>query len=223
MKPESLQAFTQLQSFGMEELSSEEAAELLSVIHECPECEGEWVLFQETISTLSHTAIGEVTSECSKQMWLVCLEHAKEKHTYSIDGNGATATPELELAGQKKNTQWLNDGLSDNSGLEKTCGTPLSQTHPHLYFASRTAVGMATASLALLAATYFFVPQKTQHAAMATLPATLVRTTPAGATGLSPEDAQLAAYVAHSNLYTEPLSDSVTPQIISYSMNAGSR
>jgi hypothetical protein len=80
MKPESLRAFTQLQSFGMEELSSEEAAQLLSVIDECPECHGEWVLFYETINTLSHTHLNEVSNECSRKMWLVCLEHAKETH-----------------------------------------------------------------------------------------------------------------------------------------------
>ncbi len=91
MKPESLRAFTQLQSFGMEELSSEEAAQLLSVVDECPECHGEWVLFYETINTLSHTAHDEVTNDRSEHMWLVCLEHAKERHTFSISSEADSA------------------------------------------------------------------------------------------------------------------------------------
>ena len=84
MKPESHLAFAQLKSFGMEELSSEEAARLLARIDECPECHGEWVLFYETICTLSQTHLDDPPADCSKKMWLVCLEHAKEKHTFSI-------------------------------------------------------------------------------------------------------------------------------------------
>lgn len=76
MKPESRHALMELISYGVEELSSEEATHLLAVIHECPECTGQWVLFEKTYTVLSQSGETEISVERSHQMWLACVEHA---------------------------------------------------------------------------------------------------------------------------------------------------
>ncbi len=79
------------------------------------------------------------------------------------------------------------------------------------------------ASVAILAATYFFVPQSAGPRQASVLPSTLTIASPSETEAMSPENAQLAAYATHSNLYMEPLSDSVAPQLVSHSMNLQSR
>ncbi len=69
----------ELISYGVEELSNEDAAKLMSRVHECRECTGQWVLFQKTFTVLSQTGQAEISVERSQQMWLTCLEHAKHK------------------------------------------------------------------------------------------------------------------------------------------------
>ena len=93
MKPESYRAYLELSSFGVEELSSAQAAQLMETIDHCPECQGQWVLFSRTISTLSHVGELPISHDKSSQMWLVCVHHAKEKLTNSpsadhSNGNG---------------------------------------------------------------------------------------------------------------------------------------
>ena len=78
------------------------------------------------------------------------------------------------------------------------------------------------ASVAILAATYFFVPQSAGPLQASALPTTL-NVSPSGTEEMSAENAQLAAYATHSNLYMEPLSDSVAPLLVSYSMNSQAR
>ena len=79
MKPESRHALMELISYGVEELSSEQAAQLMSRVHECQECTGQWVLFEKTYTVLSQSGETDVSVERSQQMWLACVEHAKHK------------------------------------------------------------------------------------------------------------------------------------------------
>ncbi len=85
MKPESRHALMELTSYGMEELSSEQAAHLLKRVQECPECTGHWVLFQKTCTVLSQSGETEISVERSQQMWLACVEHVHKKAP-ALDG-----------------------------------------------------------------------------------------------------------------------------------------
>ncbi|PQV64452.1 hypothetical protein B1R32_105134 [Abditibacterium utsteinense] len=89
MKPESRHALMELISYGVEELSSEDAAQLLSRVHECQECTGQWVLFEKTYTVLSQSGETEVSVERSQQMWLACVEHAKHKNHDDTSENEA--------------------------------------------------------------------------------------------------------------------------------------
>lgn len=79
MKPESRHALMELISYGVEELSSEQASHLMARVHECQECTGQWVLFQKTYTVLSQSGETDVSVERSQQMWLACVEHTKHK------------------------------------------------------------------------------------------------------------------------------------------------
>ena len=86
MNPISHRALIDLMSFGNEELSSSDADRLMQIVAQCPECKGEWVLVERTISTLSRTGELPVAESKSHEMWLVCLGHAKTHHGHN--GNG---------------------------------------------------------------------------------------------------------------------------------------
>lgn len=87
MNPISHRALIDLMSFGTEELSSSDANRLMQIVAQCPECKGEWVLVERTISTLSHTGELPVEESKSHEMWLVCLGHAKTHHHSDGDGS----------------------------------------------------------------------------------------------------------------------------------------
>ncbi len=108
MKPESRRALMELISFGMEEISSEQAAPLLARISECTECEGQWVLIHRTIDTLSHVSETDVSNQRSQQMWLVCMEHARHKvpSEYALqDGYSGSASSGVSLDGVASSEQ----------------------------------------------------------------------------------------------------------------------
>lgn len=89
MKPESHRAYLELSSFGVEELSSAQAAQLMKTVDDCPECHGQWVLFSRTISTLSQVGELPVSHDKSHDMWLVCVQHANQKVAKNSHSNGA--------------------------------------------------------------------------------------------------------------------------------------
>jgi len=76
MNPTSHRALLDLMSFGTEELHSSDANKLMQLVAQCPECKGEWMLVERTITTLSQTGELPVEEAQSHQMWLVCLGHA---------------------------------------------------------------------------------------------------------------------------------------------------
>lgn len=75
-------------SYGTEELKSSDADKLMQLVAQCPECKGEWVLVERTITTLSQTGELPVAESQSHQMWLVCLGHAKSHEHHGENGNG---------------------------------------------------------------------------------------------------------------------------------------
>ncbi len=105
----------ELISYGVEELSSEQAMHLMARVHECQECTGQWVLFQKTYTVLSQSGETEVSVERSQQMWLACVEHAK--HRNHADGH----------AGAKENEIVSVSFRPDSSQRDGDCPT---QTRP---------------------------------------------------------------------------------------------
>lgn len=83
MKPDCSQVLTQFASFSVEELSDSEAASLLHHLEECEPCKGQWLLFEKslTIVTQSGPRDEDVEQVRSQQMWLVCIEHARQNVT----------------------------------------------------------------------------------------------------------------------------------------------
>ena len=81
MKPDCQQVLTQFASFSVEELSDSEAATLLHHVEECEPCKGQWLLFEKslTVVTQSGPRDEDVEQHRSQQMWLVCMEHARQK------------------------------------------------------------------------------------------------------------------------------------------------
>lgn len=88
MNPQSHRALIDLMSYGVEELSSNDANKLMQLVAQCPECQGEWVLVKRTITTLSQTGELPVEEAKSHQMWLVCLNHARSHEQH--DSGSAT-------------------------------------------------------------------------------------------------------------------------------------
>ncbi len=81
MKPDCQQVLTQFASFSVEELSDAEASTLLHHMEECEPCKGQWLLFEKslTIVTQSGPRDEDVEQYRSQQMWLVCMDHARQK------------------------------------------------------------------------------------------------------------------------------------------------
>ncbi len=88
MNPTSHRALLDLMSYGTEELSSSDADKLMQLVSQCPECKGEWVLVERTITTLSQTGELPVAESQSHQMWLVCLGHAQSHKHHGENGDG---------------------------------------------------------------------------------------------------------------------------------------
>lgn len=93
MKPECRRVLSQVASYSVEELSPSDSDAFARHLEECPPCKGQWMLFQKTLTTLSQTGETEISVERSRQMWLTCLEHAKNRH-HPAALNGAPANGE---------------------------------------------------------------------------------------------------------------------------------
>ena len=80
MKPDCQQVLTQFASFSVEELSDSEAASLLQHLEECEPCQGQWLLFEKTLTVVTQSGPqdADVEQYRSQQMWLVCMEHARQ-------------------------------------------------------------------------------------------------------------------------------------------------
>ena len=208
MKPESRHALMELTSYGMEELSSEQAAYLLNRVRECPECTGHWVLFQKTCTVLSQSGETEVSVERSQQMWLACVEHAKKKvpalDGHSLDGQSGVmpissrsdfSQPEGDRQTSSASPRWL-DLLRNNFA-------------PRLGYVVAGAAALALGAAYLAPAPQSAAPRLVQTPALPPMtPLNLVsfRTPPRATTGMIDY---------HSAMAFEPFSDHVAPTLVS--------
>lgn len=211
MKPESHRALMELISYGVEELSNEDAAQLMSRVHECHECTGQWVLFQKTYTVLSQTGQTEISVERSQQMWLTCLEHAKHK-----------PQPLAGHADHKSQSEVVPVSFrSDSSQREgDRRPSPAFSSFPFLkhQFLPRLPYALAAGSFALLAAAYFGSPRSDfvapRIATQIALPSSDAAPQPGNFVQAPRATTGLIDY--HSEMGFEPFSDHLAPSLIAH-------
>ena len=82
------QLFYQLSA---DSLSPEVAEAVRQRIAECPDCQGEWVLLERTLLTLSTTPQPITTETQSHEMWLVCMNRLQNSASDSSQPDGVAA------------------------------------------------------------------------------------------------------------------------------------
>ncbi len=150
MKPDCQQVLTQFASFSVEELSDSEAATFLHHVEECEPCKGQWLLFEKslTVVTQSGPRDEDVEQHRSQQMWLVCLEHARQ----NADKPALeTKTVSMAAAHAEKIAQGHEcaKAKAHNSGESK----PVS-----ILVAPRVGMTLVGGALLFLASSYWFAP-----------------------------------------------------------------
>ena len=114
MKPDCQQVLTQFASFSVEELSDSEAATLLHHVEECEPCKGQWLLFEKslTVVTQSGPRDEDVEQHRSQQMWLVCMEHARQKAEGKVEKKHALPVATVSAHAEAK----LSSGGANGEG-----------------------------------------------------------------------------------------------------------
>lgn len=222
MKPESHRALMELISYGVEELSSEEAAQLMSRVQECQECTGQWVLFQKTYTVLSQTGQTEISVERSQQMWLACLEHARHNNHKLHEVPARSPQSEVLPVSFRSDSH-----SSQREGDRRSPFAPLAalQTLKQA-LAPRWSYGLALGAFALLATAYFASPQPqpTSSSSTQNVPQVVsLRPFPALPRFVSDDSSQAPPFATtgmieyHSAMGFEPFSDHLAPGLISTS------
>ena len=214
MKPESHRALMELISYGVEELSNEDAAQLMSRVHECHECTGQWVLFQKTYTVLSQTGETEVSVERSQQMWLTCLEHAQHNK-------------QKQLAHEPQSEVVSVSFRSDSSQREGDRRSPSATLRPlqllihsaRRNFVPRLPYALAAGAFALLVSAYLASPNPDsgQNAPRVALEAPLPTQFVASASFQAPPRATTGMIDYHSAMGFEPFSDHLAPTLVATS------
>ncbi len=210
----------ELISYGVEELSNEDAAQLMSRIHECHECTGQWVLFQKTYTVLSQTGQTEVSVERSQQMWLTCLEHAQHNQHKHKDSAHA---PQSEVV----SVSFRSDSDSLSSQREGDRRNPSATLHPlqlliqraRRSFAPRLPYALAAGAFALLVSAYLAAPNpdSSQNAPRIALETPLPSRFVSSANFQTPPHATTGMIDYHSAMGFEPFSDHLAPTLVATS------
>lgn len=225
MKPESHRALLELSSFGVEELSSEDAAKLLATIGECSECHGEWLLFHQTLTTLSSSGEVNLPAAHSDQMWLVCVEHARHKHSapalsssdshhqahaaYAISVDSTTTDPQAQVV--------------ENQPF-RLPSTPASPSFfgriVNVFAVPRVGFTFAAGAALLLMAVLLAPRPQTR---VATSPLPLMPASSALVSFQTPPRATATLVDYHASMGFEPASGHVSPTLISLSASGAAR
>ncbi len=230
MKPESHHALMELISYGMEELSNEDAVLLMSRIQECPECTGQWVLFQKTYTVLSQTGESEVSVERSQQMWLTCLEHAQHKPHTQHKTHAQAAHSVAKLQSEVVPVSFR----SDSSKREEDRRNPHASLSPFAFLRQalmpRLPYALAAGAFALLATAYLApVRPGVKTTQIASRPASqnlqnaiLPLPTASQVRFAVPPRATTGMIDYHSEMGFEPFSDHLAPTLIADGVSAAS-
>ena len=223
MKPESHRALLELSSFGVEELSSEAAAKLLATVGECSECKGEWLLFHQTLTTLSSSGEVNLPAQHSDKMWLVCVEHARQKHGVAALSSSDSQSPAYAISVDSSATV----GSSRQVVVEDQPFRPRSASAPSFFgrilnaFASPRVGFTLAGGAALLLMAVLLAPRPQTRVAIQPLPSM-----PApGALVLfqSPPRATATLVDYHASMGFEPTSGYVGPTLVSISASDAAR
>jgi hypothetical protein len=218
MKPESHRALMELISYGVEELSNEDAAQLMSRVHECRECTGQWVLFQKTYTVLSQTGQTEVSVERSQQMWLTCLEHAKHKD-HALES--ADGQPDHKSKSEVVPVSFRSDSSQREGDRRPSSASIYPFPFLKSSFVSRLPYALAAGAFALLATAYFAspTPEVAPTAPVVALQNTLPATSAARSlvSFAAPPRATVGMIDYHSAMGFEPFSDHLAPTLIATS------
>jgi anti-sigma factor RsiW len=214
MKPDCRRVLSQIASYSVEELSTDDASAFTRHLDDCPPCQGQWLLFEKTLTTLSETPEAKIEVERSRQMWVACMEHAKSK-TPALANQHSTE----EVISQPSRS--VSHGLegdrrsSLSSGSSRWLQSLRSAFRPQ--FRPQFGYALAGISALVLGASYFLSPSAPleQSRVATTLPAM-----PNGQSKLVsfqvPPHATTGMLDYHSAMSFEPFSDHVAPTLVSY-------
>ncbi len=238
---------SQIASLSADELSLEETDAMHRHFQECPPCQGHWVLFTQTLLTLSTTPQPLVTLERSQQMWLVCVEHARQKQAplqapQSLD---QSLDQSLEAAPNSQETQ----NQAANPAQGQVVATPPFRVQPARakqaaagsrtksasswrgWFAGQPRLGWALVggAAAALGAAYFAAPppepasSRNLVAVVQPLPASSDNSPGQLVTFRTPPRMAASMVGHHAAMSFDPFADHVGPTLISSSASAESR
>lgn len=217
MKPDCRRVLSQIASYSVEELSPADIDAFTRHLDDCPPCKGQWLLFEKTLVTLSHTPEAEIEVARSQQMWVACLEHAKSKHHTSAQNS----TEKVEVLPQPSHSDSLGGegGRRSSSYYGSNRGSSGWLQLLRNAFAPRVGYAAAGVAATLLGAAYFLSPSAPSQApALRTVLA--LPPMPEGKAKLvsfqTPPHATTGMLDYHSAMSFEPFSDHVAPTLVSY-------
>lgn len=215
MKPECRHAVESIAALSAEDLTPAEAELVRKHLEDCPPCKGQWVLFERSMTLLTGTSRATLETKRSRQMWLVCMEHARQQQTGHPQVQG---TKSIQLSGA------IYDEVGDNP---KNFLAPLTseRTLPAgwgwLASPVRTGWALAGGAAAVLMAAYFLAPQAPEVAGPLITKASLPPM-PMNSGGdlveFQKPPRTLTPFLGHhASLSFEPYGDHVGPAVISHS------
>jgi hypothetical protein len=212
MKPDCRRVLSQIASYSVEELSSDDASAFTRHLDDCPPCQGQWLLFEKTLTTLSETPEATIEVERSRQMWLTCVKHACAKNSVLA----ASLDAEKEVMSQPSRSE-----SPEREGDRRASVHPRSSGPgwlESLKNAFRPQFGYALAGCAALAlgAAYFMSPPEYVGSPRVV---TLLPSMPVSSRLAAfevPPHATTGMLDYHSAMAFEPFSDHVAPTLVSY-------
>jgi len=216
MKPECRHAVERIAALSADDLSAAEADLVRRHLEECPPCKGQWLLFERTLLSLSTATQPLVDASRSKQMWLVCVEHAKAGH------QGASQISDPPGA-NSPGARLMRQPLRDAASKDKIRDAGFTSGMAWLGTSSRLGWALAGGAAVALGAAYFLAPQVPPQAANLVAQVNLPPMPPDGPGNLihfqRPPSNYASFFGHHAAISFEPYADHVGPDVASYSVS----
>ncbi|RYG63149.1 hypothetical protein EON80_21790 [bacterium] len=213
MKPDCRRVLSQIASYSVEELSNDDASAFTRHLGDCPPCQGQWLLFEKTLTTLSETPEATIEVERSRQMWVACVKHACAKNS---------ALEASLYAEDRVMPQPSHSALSGREGDWRASSSRRS-SHPSWLESLKNTLSpqfgyaLVGGAAIVLGAAYLWAPTE---AAGTSQVATTLPAMPSGQPRLvsfqTPPHATTGMLDYHSAMAFEPFSDHVAPTLVSY-------
>lgn len=219
MKPDCRRVLSQIASYSVEELSNDDASAFTRHLDDCPPCQGQWLLFEKTLTTLSETPEAKIEVERSRQMWVACVEHMKAKNPALADTIDAQLNGGSEVMSQPSRSELLGgEGDRRASIYSRSSRTGWFEGLRNV-FSPQFSYALAGASALALGAAYFMSPPEYVGppqvvVALPSLPTVSLR----NVSFQVPPHATTGMLDYHSAMAFEPFSDHVGPTLVSYTV-----